>query len=178
MTGICAGIKGKVQLGDLVISDLSFDSGSGKVTQDGNGAEKFEPDFKSLPLSGDLKQSFIELSMNKSVLRQIKDLWKGNSVSNELVLHLGPVGSGAGVIANQESVEKIRSFQRKLTAIDMETYAIFYCSHYANNPKPTAISIKAVSDFADANKSDDIQKYCSFVSARLADYIIKNHLIY
>jgi len=178
MTGICAGIKGKVQLGDLVISDMSFDSGSGKISADHTGEEKFEPDFKSIPLAGDLKQQFIELSMNKNVLRTIKDLWKGNSVTNELVLHLGPVGSGAGVIANADYVEKIRSFQRKLTAIDMETYAIFYCAHYANNPKPTAISIKGVSDFADDHKNDDIQKYCSFTSARVADYIIKNVLTF
>lgn len=176
MVGICGGIKGKVTLGDVVVADLSFDFGSGKVIKDDNEQEKFEPDFKAIPLDGDFKEEIIELSTQKKMLREIKDGWKGNEVDGEINLVVGPIGSGASVIANKEYTDKILTHQRKLVAIDMETYSIFYCCEYANSPKPKALSIKGVCDYADHEKNDNIQKYCSYVSVETAEYIIKNIL--
>lgn len=176
ISGICGGIKDKVNIGDLVIPDLSFDFGSGKVITDSEGQEKFQPDFKSIPISGDLKEELMDLASNRTLLRGIKDDWKGNSIQSEINLHIGPMGSGASVIENSDYTTKIIENQRKLLAIDMETYSVFYCCQYANNPRPTALSVKAVCDLADSKKNDNMQKFCSFISARLSDYIIKNIL--
>lgn len=176
MTGICGGIKGKVDLGDIVVSDLSFDLGSGKIKKAEDGSEEFEPDYRSISLSSEYKESLIDLSMNRDVLRGIKDRWKGERKNGELNLHIGPLASGAAVIANAATAEKVTKFQRKLVAIDMESYSLFYCCEYVSRPKPIPIVIKAVSDYADHEKNDSIQKYCSFVSAQMADYLIKNIL--
>jgi len=178
MTGICAGIEGKSLLGDVIASDLSFDLGSGKIILTAEGNENFEPDYKSIPLSGKIKEKLMELGSKKDVLRAIKDKWQGNTLSNDLNFILGPMGSGAAVIANASVIDKTVQHQRKLTAIDMETYAIFYSCEYTNGPKPIAISIKGVSDFANHKKNDNIQKYASFMSANVADYILKNLLDY
>lgn len=176
MTGICGGIKGGVELGDLVVSDSSFDLGSGKITRKEDGSQGFEPDFKPIPLSADLKEELIELSADRDVLRKVKDSWKGNAIPGELNLKIGPVGSGAAVIANNDYTDDVKAHQRKLIAIDMETYSIFYCCAQSNSPKPTALSIKAVCDYADHEKNDNIQKYCSHISAKMADHIIRHIL--
>jgi len=45
---------------------------------------------------------------------------------------------------------------------------------YAKNPKPTAIIIKSVCDFADKNKNDDWQKYSSYTSAAFANQLFRH----
>jgi nucleoside phosphorylase len=175
MTGICGGVEEKVNLGDIVISDLSFDFDSGKII-DNNGAEEFESDYRSIPLDSRLKDKFMSLSNEKEILRAIKDSWEGNGVNNDLKIVLRPVGSVAAVISNADYISNKIKHQRKMVAIDMETYAIFYSCMHSVEPKPTAISIKSVSDHANAHKNDDLQKYCSYISAKLADYIIQNIL--
>lgn len=175
MTGICGGVKGKVNLGDIVISDLSFDLDSGKITEQ-DDKPVFEPDFRSIPLDPTLKESLMMLTAEKDTLRGIKDKWQGEAQSAELKLHIGPVGSGAAVISNAQYVEEKIQHQRKLIAIDMETYAVFYSSQYCKDPKPKALSIKSISDYADAHKNDTIQKYGSFISAITADHVIRTIL--
>lgn len=176
MTGICGGVEGKVNLGDLVICDLSFDLDSGKIIEK-NGQQEFEPDYRSIQLDSGLKDNLMEMSTAKTVLRSIQDTWQGDDPPNELKLHLGPVGSGAAVISNSGYISDKIKHQRKLLAIDMETYAIFYTASHCTDPKPKALSIKAISDHANADKGDKVQKYCAHVSACTADYIIK-HLLF
>ena len=43
MAGICAGVKGKTNFGDIVVADPSFDSGSGKWKVDQDGDLIFHP---------------------------------------------------------------------------------------------------------------------------------------
>jgi nucleoside phosphorylase len=86
------------------------------------------------------------------------------------------MGSGAAVISNAEYVAGKIQHQRKLLAIDMETYAVFYSTQNCTDPKPKALSIKCISDHADAHKNDAVQKYGSFISANATDYIIRNIL--
>src|SRR5690606_37932955 len=55
ITGIACGVKGNVNLGDILIADISFDSGSGKIKTNDIGDIRFEPDFKSIDIDPDLK---------------------------------------------------------------------------------------------------------------------------
>lgn len=176
MTGICGGVEGKVELGDVVISDMSFDLESGKIVVDKEGKQDFEPDYRVIPLNSSLKEEFMEFANEKSVLAAIKSKWKGDKISHELNVHIGPVGSGAAVISNKEYIDTKIKHQRKLIAIDMESYAIFYCAEYCTKPQPIPILIKSVSDHANPAKADNMQKYCATISANTADYIVKNIL--
>lgn len=178
MTGICGGVEGKVNLGDVVISDMSFDLESGKIVLDKDGNQGFEPDYRVIPLNSSLKEAFMDLSDNRSVLADIKSKWKGDRVSQELSIHIGPVGSGAAVISNKDYIENKIKHQRKLIAIDMESYAIFYCAEYCTKPQPIPILVKSVSDYANPDKTDNMQKYCATMSANTVDHIIKNILAF
>lgn len=178
MTGICGGVEGKVNLGDVVISDMSFDLESGKIVVDPEGKQGFEPDYRVIPINSSLKEAFIDLATDDKVLAKIKSNWKGNKISRELNLHVGPVGSGAAVISNKDYIENKIKHQRKLIAIDMESYAISYCCEYCTKPQPIPILIKSVSDYANPDKGDNMQKYCATMSAWTADYIIRNILTF
>jgi nucleoside phosphorylase/CheY-like chemotaxis protein len=176
MTGICGGIEGKVNLGDIVISDMSFDLDSGKIVVDSEGNQGFEPDYRVIPIDSSLKEDLMNLSNDHKTLADIKSKWKGEKRDQELRLHVGPVGSGAAVISNKDYIENKIKHQRKLIAVDMESYAIFYASQYCTKPRPIPILIKSVSDYANPDKSDDLQKYCAATSAHTADFVIKHIL--
>ncbi|WP_439694595.1 hypothetical protein ACFGVS_15160 [Mucilaginibacter sp. AW1-7] len=173
MTGICGGVEGKVNLGDIIISDMSYDLDSGKLS-DKDGQPVFEPDYRSIQLDAGLKNALMGLTTDKNILREIKDQWQGDAQSAELKLHIGPMGSGAAVISHAGYIEEKMKYQRKLIAIDMETYAVFYAAQHSTDPKPTALSIKCISDHANAHKNDNVQKYGSFISAKTADHVIRN----
>jgi len=178
MTGICGGVEGKVSLGDVVISDMSFDLESGKIVVNENGEQGFEPDYRVIPLNSSLKEDFMDLSNDHKTLADIKSTWRGDKITQELRLHIGPVGSGAAVISNKDYIENKIKHQRKLIAIDMESYAIFYSAQYCTRPQPIPILIKSVSDYANPDKADNMQKYCATMSARTADHIIRSILTF
>lgn len=166
MCGLAAGIKGIGNLGDILIADITFDGGSGKIKTLDNGDSKFEPDYKSLDLETDLKESFVSCKAKREFLDEIKRKWLGEKPETELNIRIGPLASGAGVIENNKVIEEIKGHNRKLIGIDMETYGIFYAVKHCQKPRPlAAFSIKSISDFADPQKNDTYQKYAAYTSA-------------
>jgi nucleoside phosphorylase len=78
---------------------------------------------------------------------------------------MGPVASGASVIADSTVVDLIKSQSRKLVGIEMETYGVFLAARVCGRPRPLAMSVKSICDFADASKADDYQRYAAYTSA-------------
>lgn len=166
MCGIAAGIKGSGNIGDILVTDISFDSGSGKVKTDAKGEAKFEPDYRSLDIETDLKEDLLACKSKREFLDEIKKKWSADTPETELNLRIGPLASGAGVIENNHIIEEIRGHNRKLIGIDMETYGVFYAVKHCSKPRPQyVISLKSISDFADPSKNDKFQKYASYTSA-------------
>lgn len=166
MTGIAGGVKGVGNLGDILASDVSFDSGSGKIKTDENGNARFEPDYKSIELDTDIKEALNSCKGKREFLDDIKKAWQADKPNSELGIHIGPFASGAGVIENRHVLEEIKGHSRKLIGIDMETYGVFYAAKHCSKPRPiSAFSFKSVSDFADPEKNDNFQKYAAFTSA-------------
>lgn len=177
ITGIAGGVKGTGNLGDILIADISFDSGSGKIKTDKDGNIKFEPDFKSIELDPDLKELFISCKAKREYLDQIKSKWPIKDFSHELNLFIGPFASGAGVVENKKVIEEIKGHSRKLIGIDMETYGVFYTAKNCSKPKPIAVfSIKSISDFGDPDKDDKFQPYAAYTSANFLYHFIKDKL--
>jgi nucleoside phosphorylase/CheY-like chemotaxis protein len=177
MTGIAGGVKGVGNLGDILIADITFDSGSGKIKSDLEGGIKFEPDFKSIELDTDLKEMFISCKGKREFLNEIKSKWPIKDITHELNIHIGPFASGAGVVQNKKVIEEIKGHSRKLIGIDMETYGVFYASKNCSRPKPiAAFSIKSISDFGDQDKNDNFQPYAAYTSANFLHQFIVNKL--
>ncbi len=177
MCGISAGIKGGSNFGDILIADLSFDSGSGKVKKSTEGKDTFEPDYKVLALSTDLRDEFLSCQGNREYLDEIKRKWPSDKPQTDLGIHIGPLATGAHVVQNLDIVDDIQGHARKLIGLDMETYAVFYAANNCTKPRPKGVfSVKSVCDFADSTKNDTYQKYAAYTSANFLYHFALNKL--
>ena len=163
MLGICAGTSDKVEIGDVIAADVSWDWQSGKfVDQDGEQGFMISP-----------HQLDIDLETRTALLqfKRDSDFWATFAKdSRELSLSLpklvlGPVATGASVLADSRVVQRIREEQnRSVVGIDMETYGVYAAAQAASIPI-RAISLKAVCDKGDKEKNDKYQAYAARVSA-------------
>lgn len=197
MLGIAAGIKGKTQIGDVLIGEYMWNSGSGKRVKRTiieKGKEKtvddFVPYIHQMQLDSRLSSLFKHLASDKKYLPEIKASFpvpeSNKSLAKELKhpisVVIGPFASGAAVIANESVVKEMQSQHGKLIGFDMEAYGVFFAAHHAPGKKATPISIKSVSDFGDSNKNtknkDFHQTYAAHTSVEYFLQIATNELDY
>lgn len=176
MTGITAGLPEKTKFGDVVVANPVWDWGNGKWTISDSGSLQFLPSPHQISISPFLIRQFNQLKNNRAVLATIKQGWSGKTPDHELSIRLGPMASGACVLADGLTSEQIRKQHRDLLAIEMETYAVFLAAQDASFPQPTAFSIKSVVDFANGQKDDQFQKYSAYTSAQVLKHMIENLL--
>ncbi len=148
--------------------NLTFDYGAGKVSETGDKKLEFTPDPRPInivPLLLSRLQFWKEHRQDKLV--QIRADWDGEPPGTVLKLHVGPLGSGAPVVAASSTVDQVRDHWRKLIGIEMEAYGVHLACQEAVHPAPMFLCMKAVCDFADAQKKDDWQAYAAHTAARL-----------
>jgi len=176
MTGIAAGVRGKVELGDVVIGDPVWDYNSGKWLP-GEESASFSPDPYQLPLDASVRDRALRLASRTDVLSAIRNRWPAAKPPSELRLHIGPLATGAAVVADHQTVERAAAAQRKLLGVEMEAFGVYAAAAEARAPRPTPFAIKAVVDFADPSKSDDYQSYGAYISAEVMRCLVVDHMI-
>lgn len=178
MTGITAGIRGKVSMGDVVVAEYVWDYGAGKETI-ANDQSVHKNTIQQIQIDTELANSVKRMSENEALLAEIKKTFGGVKPESELRLHLGPVATGAAVVADPAIVQKIQDGQiRDVIAVEMEIYGVYYAARWSINPKPKVIALKSVCDFADSQKDDRYHKYASYTSAKVFTELAKNYFIY
>lgn len=173
MTGICAGVEGKTTLGDIIIGDPVWDWGAGKIAEDENGKVIFLPDPHQLDINRKVRESFRAISQDQDFLQSLVLSWKKNEITVIPKIKIAPMACGSSVIATQATVADIVEKHRKVTAIEMESYAVMATA--ASYDIYGAV-IKSVCDMGDKHKADDIQNYCAYTSASVAMNFIINKL--
>lgn len=99
------------------------------------------------------------------------------SPENQCHVHIGPMACGTSVVANRDVLEKqVRSQMQGTVALDMESYAVAYAAEHAVEPRPVPLIIKSVCDYADAQKSDQYQKFAAFTSCEYAKLLYEKFL--
>ncbi len=172
MAGITAGIKGRVNIGDVICADPTWDWGSGKyVVQDGQ--PNFLPAPFQIPLDPDVRGKIERIESNAVVLAEIVANWPGTRPETPLRLHLGPLASGAAVLADDTLANGIVRHNRYLLGVEMETYAVYHAAFQATRPRPMPVSLKGVCDFADPDKNDAFQNYAAYTSARVIAHLVE-----
>lgn len=167
MVGIAAGTRaGSKQFGDVLVADPSVDYNSGKVVL-ANGIREFQPDPYPIGLNPRLRSVLQRYRGAHQVFSEIRKRWNGAAPLEPNRLHVGPVGAADQVIDDATRVLEIQKNWRKLIGVEMETYGVYRAIHESPEPKPRAVSFKAVCDFA-AEKSDSWQEYAAFVAAEFA----------
>ena len=181
MTGIAAGVKDgdNINLGDILIAEEVWDGASGKIKTNEKDEYLFLPDFRHKVLNDDIKNIIQNIKLERRYLDDIYGAFPLPTCRPKTVLnvHIGPMASVPAVIQNKDEIDKIKSHSRKLIGIEMEAYGVFYSAANSMSPKPIAISIKSVCDFADEHKSDNYQEYSAYTSAQFAFRLLLNELI-
>lgn len=174
MTGICAGLPGKTALGDIIVADPTWDCGSGKQAEGVDGSQVFRVAPYQRPLDSNVLQIASELAQDSTVIHSIRSGWTGRGPEGTLAARIGPMATGASVVAASELAASIAGQHKDLLAIEMEGYAVMAAAEYAPAPAPISIVIKSVCDFANAKKGDEWQAYAAYTSAAFADRLFRH----
>lgn len=165
MPGICAGVKGKVNIGDLIVADPCWEWQVGKIE-----SETFKHEPYQINLNG-LSKGLIQV-YNKERLNSYWMSCTTKRPEKEPALHIGAIASGSSVISNEDKVIEIAQQHRKLLGLEMEIYGV-YSACCTGWPKPNFIAVKSVCDFGDNTKHDDYQDFCAFTSSEFVIDILK-----
>ena len=164
MVGIAAGVRGRVNIGDVLVADESWDYNSGKLAK--TGTERvFAPDPKAIRILPETCEVFQNSNRNAKIISKAFDAWKGALPPKRPKIVIGPVASGSSVVADPDKVTEIAEHNRKLIGLEMETYGVYFAAANSWFPRPAYLSVKAVCDYADEKKADGFQGYAAHMSA-------------
>lgn len=169
MSGICAGIKGETEIGQVIIANPCWEYQVGKVTPTGFKIEPYQISFKEkdrlllknlIEQECDLEKLYLDIEPNhlKPVMPKI-----------------APLVSGSMVVADEEKVKEIVTQHRKLSGLEMESFGILQGVQLVD-PSIIVFSAKSVVDFADERKDKIFQKESAVVSARFCQLAIEKFL--
>jgi nucleoside phosphorylase/CheY-like chemotaxis protein len=179
MVGICAGIKSKTNLGDVIFADATWDWQSGKKVaiekkDGGHNAGRLEIAPHQLPVPEFLRSRVRNFADDSDVWNAIREGWPSPPASR-LKLIIGPLASGSVVLADSQTISEIQTQHRSLVGIEMEAYGVLAAASSSSKPRPIPVVFKAVCDFADSEKNDAMQTYASYTSAQaLHEFLIRN----
>ena len=125
-----------------------------------------------LRLDASIAATLRQLSSAEIELQKIRAGWPGPKPESALAMRIGPMASGAAVIANKQLANEVKTHWRKLLGIDMETYGVFYAAQHGSEPKASVFSMKSVTDFADSKKSDEWREYAEYTSAAALNLLV------
>ncbi|WP_315781537.1 MULTISPECIES: response regulator [unclassified Bradyrhizobium] len=169
MSGICAGFSGQTKLGQLVVGSPVWEYQAGKWSENG-----FEIAPTQIPLKSQTR-AIIDHTISKDEFREMLEARiDGNYLRPALrsTPKLAPFVTGSAVIADARRLAHIEQQHRKIAALDMETFGVYFAAHEApTNPKHF-FSAKCVVDFADTDKNDNLHQYGCAVSARATEALL------
>src|SRR5258706_1455863 len=146
MTGLCAGYKGKVRLGDLVVAEYAYHFEEGKILRGPDGHPQHLPEMRtSVPAAQVIqyakgfdgwKEPVSELK-RRLLKRQLKEIEQPGCI-------IGAMASGMAVRGDNPFPWLTEFRNRKTIALDMEA-AAFYLALRAF-PNTHALVVKGVGD--------------------------------
>ncbi len=175
MPGIAGGVKEEYEFGDIIIPREVKDYCSGKYTtskenesdSNENPIKYFVPTATSISTDFDVINKLSEGFDN--ILSKINSDWPNGGEYKVPKIRTGNMASGDSVIQNSSVINMmIKNHLRQADGLDMEAYGVYYASQQAVAPKPIPICMKAISDFANKDKSNEHQSYAAYTSAQFA----------
>lgn len=167
----------ELQRGDIVVSSSVQDYAIGKLADNKDGKLKHLKEISQIQAKIGIFNKISEFITNS----EIKDIINTKIINSNLrvedsdsyKLLIAPTVSGPFVMTSRTVVNELIKSNRKLKAIDMEGYALYYTALAYDKP---ALWIKGVSDMADLNKDDTYHRVSAFGSALLLYLFIKEKL--
>ena len=157
MTGICAGIEERVKLGQILVCATCWEYQVGKFTAMGF---EFEP--YQTAITEKVRQALLVLCR----CRELTDMVYSGALPRGVVRchpSLATMVSGSAVVADEGIRSSILKQHRKIDAIEMELAGVFRAVNLLDD-SIIVIGVKAVSDFADKRKADNVQEFAARAS--------------
>lgn len=176
MTGFCGGFAAKAEIGDILIAESVFDWDCGKWLGEGNTA-KFAPRPEPIVMRDTAAHQVARAVVQDQVtilgsLTGHASQLSGGRITQPRI-KLGPIASGSAVVAEASVIARIQGLNEAFLGVDMEAYGFLYAATRTPVRKPECLHIKAVSDHADRAKNDQDQVACSYLSAKIAEDIVR-----
>ena len=167
MTGICAGYREKVKLGDLVVVQYAYYYEEGKIIREPAGSSRHLPEMKTADPTSQIIQYARGFDGWKEPVREMKrhklKLNRQLKANEEPRCVVAPMASGMAVRGDDPFPWLREKYNRNTVALNMEA-ATFYRALRAI-PHIHALVVKGVCDYADMNKDDAYHDYAAQVSA-------------
>ncbi len=162
MTGICAGVRGEVELGDVIVAQHLFDYESGLLT-DG----KLTPEYHTVSMDEELSSYLLSFAENRDLCRTIKDSWMSETgkPNRELTAHVGTLASGPSVLEDKNKIAHIQQNMRRVLGVDMEAYAVARAAQLIKYPTVPFLIVKGVQDFGESPRDKTYREYAAFASS-------------
>lgn len=178
MSGFCGAMKGKLEIGDVVLFETVFDWDHGKWKSEAGG----EPAFFARPEPLGIRDTPIHLLARDLVQKGLPDADAtlkharvlASDFSRTPAIVLAPAASGAAVVGHESITSKIRGLNEAIAAVDMEAYGLHLAVKTAVVRKPAVLCVKAVADYCDGGKNDDYHELASYLSARVAVHVLQD----
>ena len=169
MIGVCGGRKEKgLNIGDIVVANQCFHYQFGAFE---NGRVIRELRMESPePQVLDLAE---HLARRTQLLSEVQNALQRGFKAPDTVLkcHFGPIASADLVVKDVKKLGEAIQADRKTIAVDMESYAFMRAARLAGTR--LAFVVKSVSDFADAQKTDDYREYAKYTSTSFSFQVIR-----
>lgn len=173
MTGICAGLEKRTKLGDVVIADLCWDWGSGKIKIE-DEKEVFHPAPYQQRLDETLRSAAFQLKEDGKLAEGLSQAIPEGKLKEAPSIHIGPVASGASVLQSSAAMKRVLHQHKDLLALEMEIFSVFFACNVAPLPRPKAFALKGVCDFGNERKKDGHQKIAATTSAHVLLNFLKH----
>ena len=169
MSGICAGIEARTKLGQVLVCERCWEYQVGKYVR---GEFKVEPYQTTISEVTRQRLALMCRSANMKELLYDAKLPKGVVACYP---KMGTIVSGLAVIADEREREAICKQHRNIDGVEMELSAVFRAAELLDE-STVVIGAKGVSDFADAQKSDNVQHIAAVAAGRFVVEEIENLL--
>lgn len=171
MTGICAGVKGETELGQLLIPEYIWEHQVGKHREDGFQHDNYQICL-DLELRGKLSDYSFQDELVQKLEREFNSDYRPPRIAKPIFSHFT---SGSSVINNEEKMHDATQTHRKTTGLDMEVYGFFKAAQMCGQLNK-AFCVKSVVDFGDGKKDNSIHDYGAKLAAHFACGFISKFL--
>lgn len=175
MCGLCAGRRGEVELGDVIIADRMWTYDAGKLRIDVVQGRRTVQEYEDIEMYQMHPPEWL-LAAEQFTVDPRAD-WldlRPNAASKPFRIHVGPMASGNLVVEDPEIFTRLSRSVRQVAGVDMEASAIAALAHA--HALPYSIVVKGVADHADENKDDTFQTFAARAAAEVLIAFLRRHL--
>ncbi len=182
MTGICAGMNGKVEKGNIIVAERFFNYQAVTIKKD-----KLQPTFYDEPCNPDLLKMIKQTVKAQDYNTEIRNEWDKKYLQDGVspsaksfdIIVGKQFGTGSAVVKDGDIMNTIQEdWVKDIIALDMEAYSVMIAAKYApRDIKTIPFVIKSVQDFADKDKDKTYRSFSAYASAKLLFSFCKDRLI-